>query len=83
MSNKDIAEMIELSFAILIALGTLIWLYLNYKLGKIHDEVKKIRKEIKYSECVLESVECGECTHYTEAILVQEETEDVKTNESK
>ena len=75
MSNKDIAEMIEISFAILIALGTFIWLYLYYKLGKIYDELKEIRKEAKHSECVLESVECGECTHYPEAILVQEETE--------
>ena len=51
MSNKDIAEMIEISFAILIALGTFIWLYLYYKLGKIYDELKEIRKESKVKRC--------------------------------
>lgn len=47
MSNKDIAEMISISFAILIALGSSLWLYIHYKLGKIYDELKEIRKEKK------------------------------------
>lgn len=39
--------MISIAFAILIVLGALIWSYNYYKLGKIYDELKEIRKEKK------------------------------------
>lgn len=51
MSNKDIAEMMDIAFGILIALGGILWLWLYLKLDKIYDELKEIRKESKVKKC--------------------------------
>lgn len=47
MSNKDLAEMIDIAFAIVIVFGSILWFILYHKLDKIYDELKEIRKEKK------------------------------------
>lgn len=47
MSNKDLADMIDIAFGILIVFGSILWFWLYLKLDKIYDELKEIRKEKK------------------------------------
>jgi len=47
MSNKDIAEMIDIALGILITLGIILWFWLYLKIDKIYDELKEIREEKK------------------------------------
>lgn len=73
MSNNDIKELIDIAFGILIVFDSILWLYLYYKLGKIYDELKEIRKEkgkwIKHTEYGVttyvtdKDYECSECHH--------------------
>jgi len=45
MSIKDLAEMIDIAFGISLSLGGILWMCLYFKVEKIHDELKEIKKE--------------------------------------
>lgn len=67
MSNKDLAEMIDIAFGILIVFSSILWFWLYLKLDKIYDELKEIRKEkkeVKHGEWVDKgslSCRCSNC----------------------
>ena len=46
MSNKDLADMIDIAFGIIITLGSILWFILYHK------EVRKEKKEAKHGEWV-------------------------------
>ena len=55
MSNKDLANMIDIAFGILIVFGSILWVWLYLKLDKIYDELKEVskgKKDVKHGECV-------------------------------
>lgn len=88
MSNKDLADMIDIAFGIVVALGSILWFILYHKLDKIYDELKEIRKEkkevkhgewqeVKRWECSTHSVtdmRCSVCHHYASQVLPHQTT---------
>ena len=88
MSIKDLAEMIDIGFGILITLGGILWLCLYIKLEKVYDELKekrKEKKEVKHGEwqevnrweCSTHSVtdmKCSICHHYSSQVLPHKTT---------
>ena len=50
MSIQDLAEMIGQAFIALITVGSILWIFHDFKLRKIYDELKEIRKDIERKE---------------------------------
>ncbi len=50
MSIEDLAKMIDIATAVLLVFGVSLAFTLFYKLEKIYDELKEIRREMKEQE---------------------------------
>lgn len=67
MSIKDLAEMIDIAFGISLTLGGLLWAWLYFKVEKIHDELKELRKnkeEVTYGHWKPDGT-CSVCGKHT------------------
>ena len=47
MSIKDLSDMIDIAFGILIVFGSILWFWLYLKIEKIHDELNEINNSLK------------------------------------
>lgn len=50
MSINDLANMMDTELGVLLVLGGVLWMWLYFKLDKIHDELKEIKKDKEKKE---------------------------------